>query len=68
MIVVLAAALAVAGYLVSLRIWPQTYCRKCEGGGRNAGSSRKRFGSCRKCGGSGRKQRLGNRVFSRERR
>lgn len=54
-----------AGYYISLRIWPETTCRRCGGGGRNAGSTRRRFGRCRHCGGSGRKQRFGNRFVTR---
>jgi DnaJ-class molecular chaperone len=66
-IVLIVAALAAAGYYVSLRIWPWTYCRRCEGGGRNAGSNRRRFGTCPACGGSGRKLRLGARALERGR-
>jgi hypothetical protein len=54
--------IAAGCYLASLKIWPWTYCRRCQGGGRNSGSNSKRFGLCRRCGGSGRKLRLGNRV------
>ena len=54
-----------AGYLASLKIWPLTYCRKCSGGGRNTGSTKKRFGTCRRCGGSGRKPRLGTKMLNR---
>ncbi|HET9969818.1 MAG TPA: hypothetical protein VFQ68_16405 [Streptosporangiaceae bacterium] len=66
MAAVLVVALVLgAAYVVSLKIWPETYCRRCEGGGRNAGSNRKRFGRCRACGGSGRKPRLGTRMITR---
>ena len=63
--VILLAVIAAGSYLVSLLLWPYTACGRCSGSGRNAGSSRKRFGTCRKCGGSGRKERLGTRVFRR---
>jgi len=63
--VLLVALVLVVGYYASLRIWPETFCRKCEGGGRNAGSTRQRFGRCRACGGSGRKPRLGTRMLTR---
>lgn len=53
------------GYYASLRIWPDTFCRRCGGGGRNTGSNRKRFGTCGRCGGSGRKPRLGTRMLDR---
>ena len=51
------------GYRLSLAIWPYTACKRCSGGGRNAGSNRHRWGACRKCGGSGRKERLGVRLL-----
>jgi hypothetical protein len=66
-VLVVIALLCGAGYYVSLRVWPSTYCRGCKGGGRNAGSTRKRFGTCRRCGGSGRKPRLGTRMLERRR-
>jgi DnaJ-class molecular chaperone len=61
------ALIAAVCYRISLKFWPWTYCRRCEGGGRNAGSTRKRFGTCRACGGSGRKKRLGARMIERHR-
>ena len=64
-VVLIIAAVFAAGYWVSLRIWPETYCRRCEGGGKNAGSNRVRFGRCRKCGGTGSKPRLGTRLLRR---
>jgi hypothetical protein len=59
------AVLCGAGYYASLRIWPETSCRRCGGGGRNAGSNARRFGRCKRCEGSGRKLRFGNRILSR---
>lgn len=58
------AALAAAGWWL-WHAWrhPWGPCRKCDGGGRNAGSGRKRFGDCRRCGGTGRRLRLSARVF-----
>lgn len=53
------------GYLISLKIWPETSCRRCGGDGRNAGSNARRFGRCKRCGGSGRKPRLGTRLLER---
>lgn len=52
-----------ACYYVSLRRWPETKCRRCHGGGRNAGSNAKRFGHCKRCGGSGRELRFGARLL-----
>jgi DnaJ-class molecular chaperone len=62
------AALALTGaawYYVSLRRHPWRPCRWCDGSGKNAGSTRRRFGRCPKCGGTGRKDRLGVRLFLR---
>jgi len=63
-LIVIAAAGAV-GYYASLRIWPETSCRRCDGSGRNAGSNKKRFGKCKRCDGTGRKLRLGTRILTR---
>src|SRR5204863_364413 len=60
---VLTAITYLIGYYLSLRIWPDTACRKCGGSGRNAGSNEKRWGYCRKCKRSGRQWRLGVRLF-----
>lgn len=65
---VLAAVVVIgAGYYVSLLLWPYTACGRCGGSGRNAGSSRRRFGVCKRCGGSGRKERFGVRLVRRGR-
>jgi DnaJ-class molecular chaperone len=66
----LLALIAIGGgvaYYISLRRHPYTPCRRCEGSGRNSGSSRIRFGTCGKCGGSGRRQRFGRRFILRDR-
>lgn len=55
----------VLAWLVSLYFWPFAPCGRCAGSGRNAGSSRKRYGACGRCGGSGRRQRLGSRIVHR---
>ena len=57
-VLVIAVVVAV-GYYVSLRLWPWRNCGRCQGTGRNVGSSNKRYGRCRKCGGVGRQLRLG---------
>jgi DnaJ-class molecular chaperone len=66
--IVVVVVLCGAGYYASLRIWPETSCRRCGGNGRNVGSNARRFGRCKRCGGSGRKPRLGNRMLGRKRR
>lgn len=53
------AAIAVAGWRVSVRLWPNARCSACGGTGRNAGSNSQRWGTCRRCGGSGKRLRLG---------
>lgn len=51
-----------AGWRVSLRFHPYTYCRRCIGRrGRNPGSTGEAWGNCRFCGGSGRQLRWGAR-------
>jgi DnaJ-class molecular chaperone len=57
------AVCCLAAYRISLSLHPFTNCPRCNGNGKNAGSTRTKFGRCRKCGGSGRRERLGRRVF-----
>ena len=64
LVAALAALIAAGAYLLSLRIHPYTYCRRCNGTKRNRGSTRRRFGTCRKCGGTGRTERLGHRILT----
>jgi hypothetical protein len=61
-LVALAAAAVWAG---SLYLWPFGPCLRCNGTGRNSGSSGKRFGECRRCRGSGRRRRLGAKTIHR---
>lgn len=62
---VLIILLVIGGYAGSLYLWPFRPCMRCNGTGRNKGSSRKRFGECKRCGGSGRRRRLGARTIHR---
>lgn len=62
----LGAVILAALYVASLKIWPFTSCGWCSGGGRNAGSNRKRWGNCRHCGGTGRRLRFGARMLARK--
>lgn len=59
-VLVMAVVVAVS-YYVSLRIWPMRNCSRCQGSGRNVGSTAKRYGRCGKCGGTGRRLRPGAR-------
>jgi hypothetical protein len=52
--------LVIGGYL-----WPYKPCGRCDGRGRNIGSSRRSYGDCGRCNGSGRKYRLGARAVNR---
>jgi hypothetical protein len=61
LIIILVLLGALGYWRVSLRLWPNAACRKCNRGGKNAGSNSKRWGSCRKCGGSGKRTRVGAR-------
>jgi len=54
-------------YRISLALHPFTPCQKCDGKGRNPGSTRTRFGKCRACKGTGRKERWGRRLFGLDR-
>jgi DnaJ-class molecular chaperone len=67
-LLILAAIACGACYYVSLRIWPETKCGRCDGSGHNRGSNAKRFGKCKPCAGTGRKPRAGTRVLERNRR
>ena len=56
--------IAAFGYYLSLKIHPQTRCKRCDGGSRHYDlvySERRHL--CPSCGGSGRRQRLGARLF-----
>jgi len=64
-VLVVIVLICAGGYYVSLRIWPETSCRRCGGGGRNAGSTKQRFGRCKRCAGTGRKPRAGTRMLER---
>ena len=54
------AVIAFAGWRrLSVWLWPNAPCRRCNGKGKNAGSNRQRWGSCRRCGGKGTRRRFG---------
>jgi hypothetical protein len=62
---VLLIAATVTGYGVHLYVHPFGLCRRCDGSGKNRGSSRKAFGTCKRCIGTGRRQRFGSRALHR---
>lgn len=64
-VLIIAVVMAVS-YYVSLRVWPWRNCGRCQGSGRNAGSTAKRYGRCKKCGGTGRQVRPGARMVNRQ--
>ena len=58
--------IAAFGYYLSLKIHPQTRCKRCDTSSRHYDliySERRHL--CPACGGSGRRQRLGVRLFFR---
>jgi hypothetical protein len=63
--VILIALAAAAVWAGSLYLWPFGPCLRCNGTGRNKGSTGKRFGECRRCKGSGRRRRLGAKTIRR---
>jgi len=62
------AVLAVAGYALSLLVFPWWSCRKCGGAKirRHPGKGKisRAHGGCQRCKGKGRRPRLGVRVFT----
>jgi hypothetical protein len=61
---ILVGIVAVAGYLISLRVHPLRKCPGCNMTGRHFGSIyTSRYRRCTKCGGTGRKDRFGTKVF-----
>jgi hypothetical protein len=65
-VLIAVAAAAWAGWWC-WHAWRHPYrpCWRCDGTGRNNGSTRKRYGTCRTCKGTGRQIRLGARLFHR---
>jgi len=64
---VILIAIVGGSWIVSLRQWPYTFCRRCRGRGRNSGSTGSRYGRCRKCKGKPEKLRFGARLVHRGR-
>jgi hypothetical protein len=56
---ILLALIALAGYAVSLYLWPFRPCPRCHGERVNRGSTGRRFGLCTRCAGTGRTRRIG---------
>lgn len=44
--------LAVAGWRISVAVWPHRRCPRCGGSGRGLGSNADRWSVCGRCGGS----------------
>lgn len=55
------AAVAVAWWLLRLRLHPFGRCWRCRGGRRNKGSDDEQWGFCGRCGGDGQRIRFGAR-------
>jgi len=62
-VAVLLFAATGGSWLWSLRRHPYTRCRRCDGTGRNSGSTGRRYGRCRKCKGKPERLRFGARMF-----
>jgi len=61
---ILIALIALAAYLISLRLHPWRRCRPCNGSGRHRGALfTYATRACTACGGNGRRGRLGVRVI-----
>jgi len=65
-IVLVIAVVVAVSYYISLRLWPWRNCGRCQGSGRNVGSTNRHYGRCGKCGGTGRKPRPGARAVNRD--
>jgi DnaJ-class molecular chaperone len=59
----LIAGLALAGYVLSLRIWPVKACGRCGGSGKLRSPSGRSWRNCPRCKGSGGRVRIGRRVM-----
>lgn len=56
---------AVGGWVVSLLWHPFTTCGRCNGTGRNAGSTGRAYGRCPRCKGKPERLRFGGRLIGR---
>lgn len=63
-VLVAAAVVWLAGYLVACWIWPFRNCRKCDGTARVKSPSGKAFRRCRKCKATGRRLRFGRWAYN----
>jgi len=64
-VLLLAAAIGVAAWLIRSWLWPFSPCRGCKGSGKNIGSTGRRYGTHRRCKGTGRRVRFGARMVRR---
>jgi DnaJ-class molecular chaperone len=61
---VILGIVAAFGYYLSLKIYPFTKCKICDGRGRHYSTFYENaHRKCSKCGGTGRRDRLGVRLF-----
>jgi Zn finger protein HypA/HybF involved in hydrogenase expression len=63
-VLVLAAAGALALYLVTCRIWPYGNCRRCHGSSKLHSPTGRSFRPCPRCKSTGRRLRIGRRVLN----
>lgn len=57
------AGLVLAGYLISLRLWPIKTCGRCDGSGKVRSPSGRAWRTCKRCAGTGGRLRIGRRVM-----
>jgi len=63
--VIFIALAVIAVWAGSLYLWPFGPYLRCNGTGRNSGSTGKRYGECQRCKGSGRRRRADARTVHR---
>lgn len=61
---ILAALVALAGYVLACWLWPFAACRWCKGDGKNRSPSGRAWHSCTHCRGTGARVRLGRRLVT----
>ena len=64
-VLVLLALGLLAAWAVSVLLWPNAPCSRCQGSGKSLGSNGKRWGRCRRCKGTGTRQRFGSKAVRR---
>lgn len=61
---IVAAAIAIVGYLIACAIWPFAACRWCSGSGKKRSPSGRAWRPCRHCKATGARVRLGRQLVT----